>query len=163
MRKFLAIFLAVLLGSWSVQSALAAGQGPAKPSIQVDKFASKPQQIAWLSYGLGLASFLQEHKLVDSLPAGVWEPSFDAEVFARQKQVTIWSELLQKQKLDYDFMEQMERVVNAGFLKEYVWHFYRKDRWTQPPALRLAEFNAWATANVPDHHAMSGAKVLIER
>jgi len=141
----------------------AAARGPAKPALQVDKFTSTAEQVVWLAYGLGLNKFITDHNLIETLPTGTWKPSFEAEVSAREFQLKVWGEITQKQNLKYAFMDQMESIASAGFLKEYVWRYYKRAGWDTPDGLRMSEFNSWAAVNLDNHRPITGAKIAIKR
>ena len=160
MRQFKAMFV-VLVIAWSLTVGVLAAQ--TKPTLHIDTFDSPAEQVAWLSYGVGLATFVSENKLSEVLPAGTWEPSFDAEVFARQFQLKAWNEVREKQAVSYEFMDQMEQVAEADFMEEYIWHYYKRPDWPIPEGLRISEFNIWAAANLQDHRPITGASVSIER
>ncbi|TKS53654.1 hypothetical protein E4582_01940 [Luteimonas yindakuii] len=162
MRQFKATLVALVI-VWSLAAGTLSAQSKAKPTLQVDTFESPAEQLAWLSYGVGLATFVSDHQLTQALPAGTWKPSFDAEVFARQFQLKVWDEATGKQQLSYDFMDQMELVAKADFLEEYVWRYYKHPDWPTPEGLRISEFENWIPSNLQNHRPMTGASVTIER
>ena len=154
--------LASLVIAWLLVMTPALAQDQPKSTLHVESFEDPAEQVAWLSYGVGLATFVSDHKLAEAMPAGTWMPSFEAEVFARRFQLQAWQEISESQPISYEFMEQMELIAGAGFLEEYVWRFYRRPDWPEPQDLRMSEFDAWAAANVQDHRPMTGAAVAIE-
>lgn len=154
--------LATLVIAWSLAMAPMVAQGQPKSTLQVAPFEAPAEQVAWLSYGVGLATFVSDHKLEESLPAGTWTPSFEAEVFARQFQLQAWREIKESQAISYEFMDQMELIADAGYLEEYVWRFYRRPDWPESEDLRLEEFDAWAAVHLQGHRPVTGAAVAIE-
>jgi len=131
-------------------------------TVGVQKYDDPAQQVAWIAYGTGLATYVQKHISSVTLPAGRWEPTFEAEVTAREYQVTVWKELLQKEKFNYPFMSQMLDVSNAGYMKEYVWTYYKKPSWIQPAELKLPEFTTWSEQHLQSHKPETGAQIVIQ-
>lgn len=162
MRQLKAMFCTLLI-AWLLAAGPVIAQDQAKPALHVDTFDSPVQQVAWLSYGVGLATFVSENNLSGVLPTGTWQPSFDAEVFARRFQLKAWKEIKETQAVSYEFMDHMELVDSADFLEEYIWHFYQRPDWPVPEELRLEEFDVWAETNLKDHRPITGATVTIER
>ena len=150
------VLMVALLSIGTVTAA--AMSPPEKPTIQIVKFPTPDQQVAWISYGAALA--LQAK--ADGLPPGhgVWEPTFGAEVRARESQVAVWKEISAKQPVDYPFMTKMVRIMDAGFMREYVWENYRQLDWVEPKDLRLKEYEAWASTNLVGLKPITGARIV---
>jgi hypothetical protein len=163
MRNRVTSSLVFTLACLLVAATAIAGQSALKPKLEIQKFAVAEQQVAWLAYGLGLSKFVTDHDLGNDLSEGPWAPTFDAEVFARKNQMQIWHEIKEKNAISYEFMEQMELIMEAGFLEEYVWTYYKSPTWPQKDGLRLTEFSQWASSNLKNHQPMSGAKIVFER
>lgn len=160
MRSGLIFFLIVAFAFLTGTATVVAEQSALKPKMELQKFAVPEQQVAWLAYGLGLSKFVSDQNLGDNLPSGPWTPTFEAEMFARKNQIQIWREIKEKKAISYTFMEQMELIVEAGFLGEYVWTYYKNPTWPQKDGLRLPEFNQWALSNLKNHEPMSGARIV---
>ena len=141
--------------------ALTTASAQTQKTVSLQKYKDPAQQVAWIAYGSALGKYTEDHKIADSLPVGPWEPTFDAEVYARETQVVVWKELLQKMKLNYPFMSQMVEISDSGYMKEYVWTYYKKTSWEQPAGLRIPEFSAWAQQHLQGHKSQTGAQIII--
>ncbi len=56
----------------------------------------------------------------------------------------------------------MIAVRNAGYLKEYLWTYFRKPYWIQPQGFRLGDFEVWASHNLKGHTPYDTSRVLVE-
>ena len=113
-------------------------------SIVIDQNAhTDNNRVGWLSYGLALVAW--EDK----------EPNtnyFEREVYARTQAAQIWKELKQNGSATSDSdLDSLVLVNDAGFMKEYVSDFLSKPSWVLPLDLKLEEFSAWMTENLPNH------------
>jgi len=113
----------------------------------------------WLGYGTALAR--EAGRSLNALPLGAYRPSFDAEVAARQSMVKIWRELNEKEPQRFAYMESLAAVEQAGFLREYVWHYHRLAEWPPVADLRNEAFAGWRAEQLRDHRPQIGAGVLI--
>ena len=158
--------IAKVIASLILVAALANGnsafgaKGKRNVNIELDSFTQSFETDAWTAYGLGLAAALSKIDGVDSVPVGIYAPSFRAELYARSKQLAIWRELQEKKAVDYGYMAQMLEVEAAGLLPEYVWRYHRNPHWSEaeaPP--RVTEFAAWAEGHLTNHRPLTGARV----
>lgn len=69
----------------------------------------------------------------------------------------VYREMLAKDStLDVPYFDELVRVDDSAFMSEYVWTFLHQSTWTAaPPNLKLAAFNNWRKAHLPDHHALT--------
>ena len=126
--------------------------------IRVNRFADKTDTLIWTSYGVALAAWTSENLDSSKIPEGVFQPSFAAEVAARQSQLKIWAEMIEKEPRTNTYIEAVALASSAGFLREYVWSFHRLSEWGTPPVdLRLPEFEEWRTAHLQGHKPTTGA------
>ena len=58
-------------------------------------------------------------------------------------------------------LEDLLRVYQAGFLAEYVWHYFYNPVWQMPNNLRLQEFQNWSATNLINHQAIILANVEV--
>ena len=112
-------------------------------------------QAAWLGYGTGLVHVFNADHL--PLHPGIIEPSFEQEAAARAFMVSVWVANLKDEREPLDpYLEDLRRVDQAGWLREYVWVFLHRPAWGSPSAdLRLADFREWSALNLRDHSAQT--------
>lgn len=117
-----------------------------KPAIYLKPELSNIQAAGWLAYAASLGQWddLNNNKNGTNL--------YEREVYAREKAATAWSELKEKNSdaVEYD-LDIMLRVKDAGFIREFVWHFFKKPDWTIPADLKLENFKEWKEKNIPDY------------
>jgi len=51
------------------------------------------------------------------------------------------------------FERTLTKVSDAGYLEEYVYHFYNQSHWFKQPNLELNAFNQWLEQHLPNHQA----------
>jgi len=77
--------------------------------------------------------------------------SFECEYAARRLLTDTWSE----QKADGDaedaYLDDLARVRDAGYLREYVAHYLKRRDWLLPDDLDTANFERWRRTNLPRH------------
>lgn len=102
---------------------------------------------SWVRYSLA--------KSTCQLRAGEENParatSFDCEHTAREHLLERWSELRERPGGGSEYLDELVRVRDAGFLREYVWHFLRESAWQPPPALDMEGFTSWRREHLPEH------------
>src|SRR6266571_2509115 len=115
----------------------------------------KPQQVtsAWLGYAMARANWISEHVKVNSPEAKSYTRTFEEEVTGRDSLATIWGELKANQPgLTDAYLDQLQKVKDAGLMREYVWTNLRPPAWTLEPAdLQLAHYGEWAKVNLVGH------------
>ena len=79
--------------------------------------------------------------------------TFEEEVTGRDSLATIWGELKANQPgLTDAYLDQLQKVKDAGLMREYVWTNLRPPAWTVEPAdLQLAHYGEWAKVNLVGH------------
>jgi len=83
---------------------------------------------------------------------GPQKPCFEEKVSGLQEAIRFWKrDKAKKPGLSDAYLDDLEKVSDAGFLREYVWHYLRRDRWKMPPDLRLDEFEPWRNEHLKDH------------
>lgn len=152
-----------MMGFVETVARLAAPQKDAKRRVEITlaRPASPVEMAAWTAYGLGLANWVTKNGAADSAAEGIFVPSFDAELQARQSQLQIWREMNEKSPQPLPYMDAMLQVAAAGFLREYLWQHHRQPGWGAPPAdLKLDDFSRWSGENLRDHVPQTGAHVV---
>jgi hypothetical protein len=120
--------------------------------VNEEALLSRPRAVgvAWFDYLMWKISVVRAASSKKTGGNDLWSP--EQEVTAREVLVKAWTATKQG---DHDaYLDDLQRVFSAGFMREYVWVYLRSPSWEQEPSgLRLAEFNSWATANFRAHRA----------
>lgn len=161
-----------LIGRWLIWTAsyLTIVPTPATPAdsvvleanrqvkIVVDQSSNVDEVAAWLAYAMALA---KRSNIEASSLEGNYVPSFEAEYSARADQIEIWRELTEKKPRHVPFMDAMVGIFRAGYLKEYVWYYYRTSNWgAAPKDLRMGEFERWRSVNLAGHVPQTRAHLV---
>jgi hypothetical protein len=113
-------------------------------------------------YGVGLGDWVRENRVADTAPEGPFIPSYEAELHARQLLLKIWRQLNEKKPYVLRYMDELQKVETAGFLREYVWQHHRQTNWGPPPSdLRTDAFLQWQGEYLQGHVAHTGARIVI--
>lgn len=138
---------------------------PNKITIAIGPFPSDEDELtSKLAYAKALLVWAINNGAQQTAPLGPYVPPFEAELFAREKQVAIWRELSAKRPSGYIYMKQLLAVQEAGFLPEYIWYYHRRESWsTEASGLRQQEFLIWKQANLANHRAQAGIGLVVER
>lgn len=107
-----------------------------------------PALQSWVRYSLA--------KSVCQLEIGAEIPSrassFDCELTARRLLLQAWDEkTLVNQDLEDTYLDKLRRVDDAGFLAEYIGHYFGRPHWRLPHGLRSEDFLSWRKSNLPRH------------
>lgn len=95
--------------------------------------------------------------MVDFLKKGYYLDSFE-------RQELIWNAVLDhfakirlnKQDIEVDdTIEDMYKIRNAGYLKEYIWAYFKRPYWGATDLLRLDDFAAWKSKELKNHSPFS--------
>ncbi|WP_045858730.1 hypothetical protein [Teredinibacter purpureus] len=79
-------------------------------------------------------------------------PSFDCEVGARKISLEQWVKYSKDSKSAKDvYFSELLKVVESGFIAEYVKHFLYQERWGEVKAPQYREYLDWAKDNIPMH------------
>ena len=144
--KFLIILIAVFLAGCSAPT-------PKQNQIVVDPaLLGTNAATGWIAYGLALASWEGSNDTDQNL--------YEREVFARGSVARIWAELRAKgEKLEDEDLDALATVEKAGYMREYVWYFLRKEDWLEPSGLNLKDFQSWLKTNLSNHVAVTNPGV----
>ena len=130
-----------------------------KLGIAIDWSPTKPERegAMWLSYLMARANFISKHPEAHPQRVGIVTPVFEEELEARSTVTKVYREIRQKDKdLDLPYFNDLLRVDDAAFMREYVWVFLHQASWQQAPeGLRLREFEAWCKSNLVNHQALT--------
>jgi len=108
-----------------------------------------------LSYGAFMSMEIGKGKSLDTLERALncWEPT-----------LKILEAMKSKRSSDAidDPFGGMIAWRNAGYFKEYLWVYFRRPYWIQPPGFRLDEFKVWASHDLKGHIPCDTNRVLVE-
>ncbi|MGH8228149.1 MAG: hypothetical protein ACRET2_06630 [Steroidobacteraceae bacterium] len=120
--------------------------------IQWDPATPQDERKLWSAYLYTRAAFVAAQSESTQLSLGEHAASFQEEVRGRLIAAQLYRQLHgQDPASDSPYFAALDRVVTAGFLREYVWRYLRNSAWTQPPGLRLAAFDAWRAIHLRGH------------
>lgn len=140
--------------------------GPAQDAkrrvnITVGQFPTETEMLAWTAYGISLGDWVRINRLPDTAPEGPFIPTYEAELHARQLQLEIWREANERSPLSLKYMDELQLVEKAGFMREYLWQHHRRETWDTPPGdLRVEQFLNWQSHNIPGHTPQTGARIV---
>ena len=107
-----------------------------------------------LTYLLGMENWISTNIDLSGMESGKLPTYFDQELYALEKMVSVWKELGSARRTMPDkYAADVASVINAGFLREYVWRYKRQDHWTQPSDLKLQAFEEWSKVHLQEHQA----------
>jgi len=115
---------------------------------------------AWLVYG-GSRLAWQNGKFKENFPnARRYQFTYEEELESRTAMATVWKELKGKDDtLKEPYLDDLIKVEENGFLKEYVWQINRSERWKKPTGLKLEEFKTWGRKNIPKHKPQTRVEI----
>jgi hypothetical protein len=106
----------------------------------------KELSMAFLAYGMALINWHGEH------PKSKFPFEFSMEYEARKAMLDIWLELKNKKELPESvYLTELSLVYSKGFLKEYLWHFHKNEKWIQPKKLKMKDFEIFMQEKLPLH------------
>jgi hypothetical protein len=107
-----------------------------------------PALQSWVSYSLA--------RSVCQLQIGGENParasSFECEMMARRLLLDTWLEQhTENPELADEYLDELSRVNDAGYLDEYVTRYFGKRHWELPQDLDATTFNKWRRKNLGGH------------
>jgi hypothetical protein len=152
------ITLAVACALLGVTGAATAASPPrTDPDLKVeivwDPATPAPEGRIWMTYLFTRAAFAARDRATDGAITGDSEPTFEEEVRARKMAVSTFRELRGADStLASTYFSDVDRVEAAGFLREYVWRYLRRESWSQVPlGLDLSGFDEWREVELARH------------
>ncbi|MBS0162037.1 MAG: hypothetical protein JSR64_12640 [Nitrospira sp.] len=119
--------------------------------IVIEPSTSKHTLPAWLFYA-GTRAFWMEKKFFELHPeATSYQHTFLEEVAARGGCTKIWQEIRAKDGRRDRYLDDLATVEQSGYLREYVWIYFRERGWSEPPDLHLMEFERWRRLHLQSH------------
>ncbi|HEX9852946.1 MAG TPA: hypothetical protein VGA68_08020 [Woeseiaceae bacterium] len=106
-----------------------------------------PALQSWVSYSLTRSAC--------QLQIGGHNParasSFDCELMAREHLVETWQEQVSAEPAVDNYLDDLLRVQQSGFLDEYVAHYFARKSWTLPASLQPKAFDDWRRRDLRGH------------
>lgn len=125
-----------------------------KPGFAIQFDPNSPSPAVWLAYLLARLNYVMKHE--SEYPrsgSGTIVATFPEEVEGRTSAARIYRELGSDGKSKRDsYWDDLARVSAAGFMKEYVWTYFRKPSWNESEApKKLAKFTSWKKTALAGH------------
>lgn len=135
-------------------------------TIAIDWSPTKPEkESVWLGYLMARADYISEHSDAYPQQVGPVIQSFKEEVEARTTVAKIYHQLQTADKdVNLPYFNDLLRVEQAGFMREYVWHYLHQQAWKQIPAsIRMEEFKSWQRSSLAGHKPMTRGGIRFEK
>ena len=125
---------------------------PCKFVIDWNVASPERERAIWLAYLMKRVMLRQPGNECQGSDV-VLTPSFDEEFQAREATLKTYRDLQKHDaQLDLAYFNDLSRVEDAGFLREYVWIYLHQPSWSQEPeGLKLGEFGRWRESNLAGH------------
>jgi hypothetical protein len=120
----------------------------------------------WAFYSMARSVFISKHPELYEGQSGIVIPTFEEEVSGRFM-LADGAENHEKQgkRVPSQYLTDVLRIHQAGFLREYVWSYFNQPSWpdSQQPE-KLISFIVWAMANLGNHclETSGGVKIVRE-
>ena len=132
----------------------------AKIDVTSDWFAlEESERSAWIGYGLAKRVW-HDVEFAKQFPGQPYRNTIEEELFAREGLVDIWRHMRSENSWRNAYLDSLEKVVSAGYLREYVWFCLPHDGWDEPGEIQRAEFERWHSANLAPHDGISLARAF---
>jgi len=106
-----------------------------------------PALQSWVSYSLSRSAC--QLQIGGDNPARA--SSFECELMAREHLVETWKEQLGDETGADAYLDDLLRVQQAGFLDEYVAHYFGRKSWQLPANLQAKAFDDWRRRDLRGH------------
>ena len=123
-----------------------AQQQQKKPRIEINlgenfKNYNKQESKAWLAEALAKLSCADHYPIL----------SFENEYCATNTALRIWADVKKEEFAESSTLDDMLAVKRAGFLREYLWVYLRREYWFKPDDLLLDKFDKWRARHLKSH------------
>ena len=108
---------------------------------------------AWMVYGGALIQWTEDNLPKDILWYGLPGHSMSQEYYSLGSMTAFWKQIKKEQDTpDNPFLDDLVLVLDAGFMREYIWESSDGIRATEKAIdLRLNEFAVWRARHLPYH------------
>jgi hypothetical protein len=163
MGKFTLAVVCALLGATGSAVAASPPQTDMKVEIVWDPATPAPEGRIWMTYLFTRAAFAARDRATDGA-TGESEPTFEEEVRARKMAVSTFRELRSANgALASTYFGDVDRVEAAGFLREYVWRYLRRESWDKVPlGLDLSGFDEWRQVELSRHVPVTHGRIAFK-
>ncbi len=104
---------------------------------------------AWTAYANARADWIRANIPAQQIAAGGYHRTFDEEVAGRTALALAWkAEKKVTPGLQNSYLDQLLKVYEASFIREYTWIYFAASDWEQPHGLYLTAFDSWARAHL---------------
>jgi len=80
---------------------------------------------------------------------------YEREIFSSEMIAEFWKKMQENGDASpSQNVEDLVKIEDAGFMREYVWVYLYKEGWVEPEDLNLDTFKAWADQNLLNHKPM---------
>jgi hypothetical protein len=164
MGKFTLAVACALLGAAGAAIAASPPSTDVKVEIVWDPATPAPEGRIWMTYLFTRAAFAARDRATDGADTGESEPTFEEEVRARKMAVNTFRELRRADgSLASAYFSDVDRVEAAGFLREYVWRYHRRESWDKVPlALDLSGFDEWRQVELARHVPVTHGRIAFK-
>jgi len=144
-----------------VGSAPASGER-ATINVRMDPALSSADAPIWLGYLLSRAKYVREHESEYDWKPGVIIPLFGEELVALTDALEVYRELQEKNEhLQVAYFDELARVADQSYLREYVWTYLHESAWEIPPEnLRYIDFMHWRATGLAQHMALPKGDIV---
>jgi len=142
----------------------AAGTPRVDVAIQMDPATPETERPLWMNYLLTRAAHNARENEGRTPVAGEQHASFDEEVRARTVVVGMYRSLYASRgKAVSRYFEDLNRVEEAGYLREYVWRYLHQVAWTSTPpdGMNLTAFDAWSAKHLVGHVPVTHGRITL--
>ncbi len=98
-----------------------------------------PALQSWVSYSLTRSAC--QLQIGGDNPARA--SSFDCELMAREHLIETWQEQVSDEQAIDNYLDDLLRVQQSGFLDEYVAHYFGRKSWKLPSEIQKQAFDEW--------------------
>ncbi len=108
---------------------------------------------AWLTYGSARSKWMNVDNYIYS---------FEEEFSSRKEMIEFWRKEKGPGTSD-EYLDAISEIERKGFLEEYVWKFFGTPEWGPvPEEIKMAEFDVWFRATMPNHRPKTAIKLVRE-
>lgn len=104
-------------------------------------------------------------QLQEQIAQGHFLDTFQREYTIWNNAYASWKEVKQEagaQQPTDTFVDALRDVQEAGYMREYIWNYFRRPYWAQPDGLRMSEFKVWAGSHLSGHIAPVNHGILVD-
>jgi hypothetical protein len=128
-------------------------------TLETDGSLPEKLRVFWLGYLLARQAYILKNEDQYNLLPGLIVPGFEEELEGRKALARICKKM--DNKLEDKYLNELELVHKAGFMREYVWTYLKRASWDKPEKLRMKDFQIWKKANLKGHKVESHGSIKV--